>query len=124
MRWSPNGRAISGYLFDNAGALLGHALLDPATSRVRPLNDSSDTKELAWLPDHHHVVYFLSNGTLVMQDITSLARRAVTGTLPYPPESSGAIVASPDGRTLYYGAQQMQANIWLVKRAGAVKADR
>lgn len=63
--------------------------------------------------------YFSHNGTLVIQDITSLARRDVTGTLPYPPESSQAITASPDGRTLYYGAQQMEANIWMVKQAGA-----
>ena len=40
----------------------------------------------------------------------------VIGTLPYPPDILGSIAASPDGRTLYYGAQQSQANIWLVKR--------
>jgi hypothetical protein len=55
----------------------------------------------------------------VMQDITTLARRDITGTLPYPPDVSASIVASPDGRTLYYGALQEEANIWMVKRAAA-----
>jgi len=31
-------------------------------------------------------------------------------------------VASPDGRTLHYGAQQSQANIWLVKPSPHVVA--
>jgi hypothetical protein len=51
-----------------------------------------------------------------MQDITTLARREITGTLPYPPDASAAIVASPDGRTLYYGARQQEANVWMVRR--------
>jgi hypothetical protein len=29
----------------------------------------------------------------------------------------GSIVAAPDGRTLYYGARQVESNIWLVRRA-------
>jgi hypothetical protein len=28
-----------------------------------------------------------------------------------------SIVAAPDGRTLYYGAQQVESNIWIVRRA-------
>jgi hypothetical protein len=50
-----------------------------------------------------------------MQDITSLERHEA-GRLPYPPSLLGNIVASADGRTLYYGAQQVEANIWLSKR--------
>jgi hypothetical protein len=26
-------------------------------------------------------------------------------------------VAAPDGRTLYYGARQVESNIWMVRRA-------
>ena len=51
-----------------------------------------------------------------LQDIESLKREEIRGTLPYPPDGSRSIVAAPDGRTLYYGAQQVEANIWIVKR--------
>ena len=49
-------------------------------------------------------------------DIESLQRREVAVSLPHPPDYLGTIVAAPDGRTLYYGAREVQANIWLVKR--------
>ena len=72
--------------------------------------------ELAWLPGERQVVYFTQRGTLAMQDVTTLERRELTGWLPYPPDPFGGIVASPDGRTLYYGAQRVESNIWLVRR--------
>jgi hypothetical protein len=71
------------------------------------------------MPDNRTVVYFTRQGRLVMQDVESLARRDVTGTLPFPPELLNGVVASSDGRTLYYGARQMEANIWLVKRVNS-----
>ncbi|MEO6529045.1 MAG: hypothetical protein ABIP93_20670, partial [Gemmatimonadaceae bacterium] len=114
--WSRDGRWLSGYVMDRSGVARGHALYDVTTRRVRRLNDDSDGFELAWLPDYRHVIYFGPRGTLVMQDIESLARREITGALPYPPDDGRNIVAAPDGRTLYYGAQQVEANIWMVKR--------
>jgi hypothetical protein len=62
-------------------------------------------------------VYFTSKARLVLQDVVSLQRREITGSLPYPPDILGSIVASPDGKTLYYGARHIEANIWLVKRS-------
>jgi hypothetical protein len=52
-----------------------------------------------------------------MQDVSSFARRQITGALPYPPDLLWSLVAAPDGRTLYYGARHIEANIWLVKRS-------
>ena len=114
--WSRDGRWLSGYVQDSAGGRRGHALFEVETRRIRRLNDDSDGSELAWLPGYRNVVYFGARGTLVMQNIESLERREITGTLPYPPDPFRGIVAAPDGRTLYYGAQQVEANIWLVKR--------
>jgi hypothetical protein len=114
--WSRDGRWLSGFVMDRSGAARGHAIFDIENRRVRRLNDDSDGLELAWLPDHRRVIYFGSRGTLVMQNIESLEREEITGTLPYPPDASRHIVAAPDGRTLYYGAQQVEANIWMVKR--------
>jgi len=51
--------------------------------------------------------------------VASLKRREIAGALPYPPDLLGNIVAAPDGRTLYYGAQRSEANIWLVKRSSS-----
>jgi len=116
--WPHGGHWISGAIATSEGARRGHAVADATTLRPRILNDDSQGELMAWLPDHRHVVYFLKNNTLVMQDVKTLQRRPVTGSLPYPPEASQAIVASPDGRTLYYGAQQAAANIWEVRRPG------
>jgi hypothetical protein len=48
-------------------------------------------------------------------------RRELTGSLRYPPDASGSITASPDAHTLYYGAQQEEANIRMARRAGAMR---
>ena len=112
--WSRDGRWLAGAIVEASGELSGFGLYDIVAGHVRRLNRDSRNFELAWLPGSRRVVYFTDRGTLVMQDIESLQRREV-GTLPYPPALLGNIVASSDGRTLYYGAQQSQANIWLVK---------
>ncbi len=116
--WTRDGRWLSGIAETPAGETRGVVLWDAATLRPRLLNDDARSEVIAWLPDHQHIVFFDQRGKLVMQDITTLARREITGTLPYQPDVSEAISASPDGRTLYYGAAQDEANIWMVRRAG------
>ena len=114
--WTRDGRWLLGIGATMSGDPRGTVLWNVATLRPRLLNDDSESEVVALLPDHQHIVYFNVHGKLVMQDITTLARREITGTLPYPPDASAAIVASPDGRTLYYGARQQEANIWMVRR--------
>ena len=115
-RWARDGRWISGYVVGRSGEAIGFAVVDVASGRMTRLNDDSDSYDLAWLPDGRHVLYFTSAGRLVMQDVETLERRPVTGTLPYAPDIVGGVVASADGRTLYYSARQTEANIWLVRR--------
>ncbi|HWG32899.1 MAG TPA: protein kinase [Gemmatimonadaceae bacterium] len=122
--WTRDGRWLLGLVSTPNGDTRGAVLWDPATLSPRLLNDDSESEIIAWLPDHQHIVYFNQHGALVMQDITTLARRELTGTLPYPPDVSAAIVASPDGRTLYYGALQEEANIWMMRRPGGEKITR
>jgi hypothetical protein len=114
--WTRGGRWISGYVTDPAGEIVGHGVIDAVTMRSHRLNDDSRSYDLAWLPGEREVVYFAKEDQLVMQDVVTLERRAITGTLPYPPEPLGSLVPSPDGGTLYYGARQTEANIWLVRR--------
>jgi serine/threonine-protein kinase len=115
--WARDGRWLSGYVVNPSGEATGFALYDLAAGRARVLNDDSRFYDLAWLPGNREVIYFTNRGTLVIQDVESLRRRNVIGSLPYPPDILGSIAASPDGRTLYYGAQQSQANIWLLTRS-------
>ena len=114
--WSRDGRWLSGYVVSTAGEPIGFGMHDLGSGTTRLLNTDSRTFDLAWLPGGK-VAYFTSKGGLVMQDVVSLQRREITGSLPYPPDILGSIVASPDGKTLYYGARQIEANIWLVKRS-------
>jgi serine/threonine protein kinase/Tol biopolymer transport system component len=113
--WSRDGRWLSGYVVSSTGEPTGFGIYEVATGQTRRLNSDSRQFDLAWLPGAR-VVYFTSKGGLVIQDVVSLERREISGALPYPPDILGSIVASPDGRTLYYGARQIEANIWLVKR--------
>ena len=117
--WSRTGRWISGYVLNDAGETKGFAVLEVATGKVQRLNDDSRSYDMAWLPGDREVVYYTNEGKLVLQDVLTHARREIAGTLPYPPAPSRGVIVSRDGRTLYYGAYQLQSNIWLVRRAAA-----
>ena len=119
--WSPDGRWLSGYVISPSGEPDGQGIYDAAAGRARRLNRDSRAYDVAWLPDNRRVLYFTNRGTLVMQDILSLERREITGKLPYPPDLLGSITAARDGRTLYYGARQTEANLWLVKRSAPAR---
>jgi hypothetical protein len=115
--WSRDGRWLSGNMDSKNGIVLGHALYEIATGTVRQLNTDAASGEIAFLPGHRQVVYFNRRGKLILQDIASLQQWVIADSLPYPPDRQRSIVASPDGRTLYYGAQQVESNIWVVRRA-------
>ena len=115
-RWSKDGRFLSGPIVTPSGVYAGNALYEIASGTVRTLSDDAIGDRLAWMPDQARVVYFAAGGRLIIQDIASLKRRETSVKLPLPPDDQFEIVASPDGRTLYYGAQQTEANIWMVKQ--------
>jgi serine/threonine-protein kinase len=115
--WTRSGRWMSGYVMNAGGEITGYGVLDLTTGKAHRLNEDSYGYDLAWLPGEQQAVYFTNQGKLVMQDVTTLERRELSGWLPYPPDLTGGVLASPDGRTLYYGARQTESNIWLVRRA-------
>ncbi|MDZ4673069.1 MAG: protein kinase [Gemmatimonadota bacterium] len=118
--WSRDGRWFSGGIQSAFGGIQGNGLYEVATGRITKLSDDAYGDELAWLPGYRRVVYFTGSGALVVQDVESLVRRVLSPALPYPPDQLGSIVAAPDGRTLYYGARQIESNIWMVRRAPRV----
>jgi WD40 repeat protein len=118
--WSKDGRWLVGYLVTPSGRSAGNALYNLAAGTVTRLNDVGGGA-LAWMPDHTRVLYITSDGALTIQNITTRKSRRVDVTLPLPPDADFTIVASPDGRTIYYGAQQVEANIWKVAAPQGVK---
>jgi len=111
--WSRDGRWLVGYLVTPSGGFAGNGLYSLAAGTVTRLNDVGGG-ELAWMPDHTRVLYITPDSDLMIQNIVTLKSRRVDVKLPLPPDGDFTIVASPDGRTIYYGAQQVEANIWKV----------
>jgi hypothetical protein len=118
-RWSRDGRFLSGPIASESGAYIGNALYEVASGKARQLSDDAPGESLAWMPDSARVVYFSKGGKLFIQNIASVDRREINVRLPLPPDGDASVIASPDGRTLYYGAQQTEANIWMVRRPKA-----
>jgi len=118
--WSRDGRWLVGYLVTPSGGFAGNALYNLAAGTVTRLNDVGGG-QLAWLPDQTRVLYITPDGALMIQNIVTLQSRRVDVTLPLPPDADYTIVASPDGRTIYYGAQQVEANIWKVAAPNTAK---
>ena len=118
--WSRDGQWLTGLVVTPSGNYGGNALYNLASSTVTRLNDIGGGA-LAWMPDHTRVLYFTPDGALMIQNIVTLKSRRIDVTLPLPPDLDFRIVAAPDGRTLYYGAQQVEANIWKVAQPTAVK---
>ncbi|MFN2315974.1 MAG: protein kinase [Gemmatimonadales bacterium] len=115
--WSPDGRWLTGVVQPPSGGFRGTAIYEMAAGRARALSSDGISLVLGWLPGYRRVVYFTESGALVVQDIESLERRVLSAALPYPPDLYGSLVAAPDGRTLYYGARQVESNVWMVRRA-------
>ena len=113
--WSRDGRWLSGYIVSPSGGYAGNALYDVASGAVKKLSDDGVGEQVAWMPDHARVIYFTATGKLMIQDLATLERRELDVKLPLPPDADFNVFASPDGRTIYYGAQQTEANIWKVE---------
>jgi Tol biopolymer transport system component len=114
LNWSRDGRWLTGNIETPSGGYAGNAVYDLSSGNVKQL--SADGGTMAWMPDHRRVVYFTTSGKLMIQDIGSLKRREIEVKLPLPPDADFNIATAPDGRTIYYGAQQTEANIWKVER--------
>lgn len=114
-KWSRDGLSLTGTVLTPSGAYAGTGIFDIASGTARRLNDDG-AGDVAWMPDKRRVVYFTNAGKLMIQDVVTLKRHEIDVKLPLPPEVDFNIATSPDGRTIYYGAQQVEANIWKAER--------
>jgi hypothetical protein len=104
-----------------SGEERGTAFYDVTSGKLRQLSDDAGGNEIAWMPRYTRVAYFTTAGKLMIEDIGSLKRHEIAVNLPVPPDRERSIAASPDGRTLYYGARQVEATIWKLERPRAAK---
>src|SRR5688500_2014224 len=114
-KWSRDGLLLTGMVLTPSGGYAGIAIYDLASATTTQLN-TDGAGDVAWMPDNRRMVYFTKSGKLMIQDVKSLERREIDIKLPLPPDEDFNIAASPDGRVIYYGARQVEANIWKATR--------
>ena len=112
--WSPDGRLIAGAMRGSSGAPLGVGVYEVATERSWQVSSGQGIWAPRWLPGDR-IVYFTRNGDLVVVDADTGDERVIPVELPFPP-SEEALAVSPDGTALYYGAERVESNIWIVER--------
>jgi serine/threonine protein kinase/Tol biopolymer transport system component len=112
--WSPDGRYLSGTWVTN-DAPAGVGVYDVLNGKAWVLSHDRGIWIAPFLPDSRRVMYFTSDSELIVADAEKSARRVIPVKLPLP-AATDAIGIAPDGRTLYYGAQSIESNVWKVER--------
>ena len=112
--WSPDGRWLSGAIKTSAGASVGFGVYELATGEARTVSEDGGVGVASWLPDSRRLIYVTRKGELVVVDAMSGARRVVRSGFATLDFDSGAM--APAGRTFYYGAEQVESNIWRLQR--------
>jgi hypothetical protein len=113
--WSPDGRSLSGSWVAGSGLPSGVAVYDVVNAKTRLLSRDRGVWSAPFLPDSRHVLYFTIDSELVIVDVEKNTRRLIPVKLPLPAASESFAIA-PDGRTLYYGAEQIESNVWKVEK--------
>ena len=75
------------------------------------------------MPDSRRVIYFTQERELVVLDVETAERRVIPVDLPFPP-ADDIFALAPDGTALYYGAQRVESNIWMVERSASQRVAR
>jgi Tol biopolymer transport system component len=113
--WSPDGRLVSGVMVAPSGAAAGVGIHDVAARETRILTRDGEVWNPMFLPDSKRILYFTIANELIVVDIATAARRVLPVRLPFSVASESTTITT-DGRTLYFGADQIEANVWMVRR--------
>ena len=112
--WSSDGRTLTGSVIRPSGRIAGVVTYDLASSTLRKVN--SDSAEwVRWLPDNRRIIYMTTAGDVVVVD-TGTNVRTVVNNLARNAVFSFAL--APDGRTLYFGIQRSESDVWIVEKRG------
>ncbi|HSG01826.1 MAG TPA: hypothetical protein VLA20_11865, partial [Vicinamibacterales bacterium] len=112
---SPDGRMLAGYVNTSRGSRA--ALVDLEARAVRLLDpDTAGLVAPTWLPDGRRLLIMTGSPVqgLGVYDLASGMTRAL-GSWPFVIYSDVVVVA-PDGRTIYVGVQESEADVWMVER--------
>lgn len=93
----------------------GVAVYDVASGAARLVSDDS-ARAVRWLSDSRRVLYFTEQSQLVVLDTSTLQRTVVDVRLPLPPASLSMIALSRDDRTIIYGGQRAESDIWIMEK--------
>jgi len=114
--WSPDGRYLSGPIISKtSSAPIGVAVYDMAAQKTLKLTDDPGQWSVPFLPDSKRLIYLTPSSELVVVDIATGKRRVIPVTVGSRVAADSFAVA-PDGKALYFGAQQVEANVWKVTR--------
>ena len=84
-----------------------------AAQKTIKLTDDPGQWSAPFLPDGKRVIYITPSSELVVVDIATGRRRVIPVALGSRVATESFAVA-PDGKTLYFGAQTVEANVWKV----------
>ena len=115
--WSPDGRLVSGVMVAPSGAAAGIGVHDVAAKETRILTRDHDIWNPMFLPDSKRIVYFTIANELIVVDIATGTRRVLPVRLPFSVAAESTTI-TVDGRTIFFGADQVEANVWMVRRPG------
>lgn len=114
--WSPDGRYLSGAIVSKtSSAAIGVAVYDMAAQKTIKLTDDPGQWSVPFLPDSKRLIYITPSSELVVVDIATGKRRVIPVTLGSRVAVESFAVAR-DGKALFFGAQQVEANVWKVTR--------
>ncbi len=113
--WSPDGTRLTGMLLSSSGRPAGVGVYDLRTHTATMVSPDQ-TYAVKWMADGRRVAYFTDSGwQLVVLDTVTRKRTIVDVHLPAP-STSEMFAISPDNKTIYYGAANADADIWIVER--------
>jgi Tol biopolymer transport system component len=113
--WSADGMRLAGWISTQSGRSGGVGVYDLATHRATEVS-ADETYGVQWLADSRRVAYFTGRpDQLIVVDTVTRSRTVIDVRLPGSPQND-VFAISPDNRTIYYGAQRTEADIWIVER--------
>jgi Tol biopolymer transport system component len=112
--WAPDGRTLSGGILNKpTAAAIGVGVYDLAAGKATKLTDDRGVFYAPFLPDGKRLIYVTISDELVVVDIATGKRRVIPVALGSQANAESFAVA-PDGKTLYFGAARVEANVWKV----------
>jgi len=113
MVWSPDGRRVAGPIVSSGGRQIGVAVYDLAARKTTKISDDDSNYAVGWLPDSRRLITLNGDTEIVLLDADTGRRRVLTMPKPFRIRDD-ALVVAPDGKAIYVGALQAEADVWMV----------